>query len=190
MAYFTKISRNPAGAAVYFAVMTLVSFMFTFMVELTHKHTAAIIIYTVVSSVMLFISLYALFLGFIYPLYDNRNDNDESVNIFAYFFVLATKSVTMGMIYTMMWLWDHGMFHEVNSSLVLGNWVYFIELSTFLTLGTAAPCIVDNTSPLSGLINTFDIFISKFFEYLGVALMVGHRHDLIERRNARKHSSM
>lgn len=168
----------------FFASMTLVSFLFALMVELVYQHTASVIIYTIASSIILFVAFYALFRGFIFPLYDNKNDNDEGVNIFAYFFVLATKAIAMSMIYTMMWLWHHNMFHEVNSSLVLGNWLYFIQLGTYLSLGTAAPCIVDTTNPFSSLISSFDIYISKFLEYLAVAVMVDHLRKVTERRNA------
>ncbi len=185
-AFFTRAARDPWVGLGLFTVNVLYTFVFTGVVQWTHESDVARGFHTALAVIQAVFILIYLVIGFITPIYDKVVDNDYNANFASLALALGSKVFSMSMIYQTMWLWNEHTFEAVNGSSVLDNWLYFIQLAFYLTAGTAGPCVIDTTSPFSGLISGFDIYFSKMFEYSVIGVIVGNFYHLIKARNEKR----
>ncbi len=184
---FHMIATSPFAAAFVFFVVLGIAVGMMCVVQFTNHHHTAKIFHLIVSIVVASLTLIYIVFGFFVPIYNDEIEDDYDANFFSYIFAIATKVIAMSMVYTTMYIWNPHTFEAVNASTLLGNWLYFVQMTSFISASTAAPCIVDTTLPLPAIISACDLYFSKVLEYSVIAVVIAVFIKQIHKNIAHRH---
>jgi hypothetical protein len=79
-----------------------------------------------------------LYLGFIYPIFNRRKDDDNGIEILGFLFTYASVFVGWAMIYMIFWNWNEYSFANIDTSRPYHVFVYMLTTSIYTGCGTAA----------------------------------------------------
>ncbi len=180
--FFKRAAGKPLIAFVVFAFTLGYVVGFTGMLQHVQSD-AGKIVYTVAGIAIVTTYIVYIIVGFVAPIYNRTTGDDDNANFYSYAFAFAGKICAMSMIYTTLWVWKHATFKEIHASSVLGTWLYFAELATYIAVGTAAPSLIDTTSPFSGIVSAVDIYISKMLELCTAGIIASNFYHFTKRQN-------
>lgn len=163
---FYRSAARPAGALLFACLVTGYSLAFILPLNfLPHNH-AMKIVYTACSWFPLPLAWWFLLRGFIWPIFNNKRNDDLHANVFSYLLALGAKIVAMTSIYMIMYIWEPKTFEILSVDSRLNAWGMFVALATYVTAGTAPVSTFDTTAPLSALIVALDLFMSYAMNFI------------------------
>ena len=171
---FYRASSRPDRAFFYAFLVTAYTVAFTMTLsELSHNHTMKIV-YSVFVAMPLPFTWWFLLRGFIWPIFNNKKNDDLHANAFSYLWVLVAKIISMSSIYMIMYVWEPKTFEIISVDSLRNAWAMFIAMSTYITAGTAPPSSFDTTAPLSAMIAALDLYISFFMNFVVFVTVVAN----------------
>lgn len=163
---FYRSAARPAGALLFACLVTGYSLAFILpLTFLPHNH-AMKIVYTVCSWFPLPLTWWFLLRGFIWPIFNNKKNDDLHASVFSYLLAISAKIVSMASIYMIMYIWEPKTFEILSVDSRLNAWGMFVAMSSYITSGTAPVSTFDTTAPLSALIVALDLFMSYAMNFI------------------------
>jgi hypothetical protein len=186
LAFFKRAARRPLLSFYLLFGTVAVSLIFTGVLQAVPHSDVFKGFYTAVAIATVIFNIAYISLGFVVPIYNRTSRDDDNANFFAYAFAIMGKIIAMSMLYTTTWAWEHSTFDAVHASSILGTWLYFVTLATYLSAATGGPATADTSSPFSAILTAFDIFFSKMLELCTTTVVVSNFYHLTKRMNTKR----
>lgn len=131
------MSHTSRRGFVNFILVLGVSLLLLLFLELDSDHHDNVP-FTILACIPPVYALFSLYMGFIYPIFNKRKDDDRKVEILGFLFTYASTLVGWAMVYMIFWNWNEYAFSNIDTNKPYHVFVYLLTTSIYTGCGTAA----------------------------------------------------
>ncbi len=179
--YFAAAGRWPHKAAMLFWLNALYCSAITFIPEYAPTSDVAKVFFTILACFPIIISIWAVWVAFVWPLYNNIMDDEKHLNPFSYVYIWLSKAVSVSMIYLIFWVWHKDSFEFFPIGIgAFHAWGWTLAVAFTSTAGTAAFSSGDQSNVFLALIVNFDVIMSMMSNVMFFGIVVAVRRAVLE----------